>query len=147
MDDAFGDDRTEAVQWYANTYGGVHADNTFENCNEEKDGALSAAGECYHGAGPNMFLEFLNNTMVNSGGITVANRAQVKYTDAVCNATVHVGLTKRQGIRWCFTLPYKRLDQIVEGLLRFLGGSRLRRRSSIRDYCGTVYVQYNSYGR
>lgn len=87
MDDAFGDDRTEAVQWYANTYGGVHADNTFENCNEEKDGALSAAGECYHGAGPNMFLEFLNNTMVNSGGITVANRAQVKYTDAVCNAT------------------------------------------------------------
>ena len=59
-------------------------------------------------------------------------------TNAVCNATVHVGLTKRQGIRWCFTLPYKRLDQIVEGLLRFLGGSRLRRRSSIRDYSWEV---------
>ena len=58
-------------------------------------------------------------------------------TDAVCNATVlHVGLTKRQGIRWCFTLPYKRqLDQIAEG---FLGGSRSRRRSSIRDYSCTV---------
>ena len=57
-------------------------------------------------------------------------------TDAVCNATVHAGLTKRQGIRWCFTLPYKRqLDQIAEG---FLGGSRSRRRSSIHDYSCTV---------
>ena len=55
----------------------------------------------------------------------------------VCNATVlYVGLTKRQGIRWCFTLPCKRqLDQIAVG---FLGGSRSRRRSSIRDHSCTI---------
>ena len=67
---------------------------------------------------------------------TAFQRRSQSDTDAVCNATVHAGLNKRQGIRWCFTLPYKRqLDQIAEG---FLGGSRSRRRSSIRDYSCTV---------
>ena len=44
-------------QFYANTNGGVMADNTFTNCNVAAaggggNGACQATGECYHGAGP-----------------------------------------------------------------------------------------------
>jgi hypothetical protein len=75
---------TEVVQWYANTYRGVHADNSFTECNVlpaggDSTGALQAVGECYHGAGGVYMVEMINNTMHNSDGITVRNNAVAHY--------------------------------------------------------------------
>ena len=70
---------------YGNTYRGVHADNSFTECNVlpaggDAMGALQAVGECYHGAGGVYMVEVLNNTLHNSDGITLRNNAAAHYS-------------------------------------------------------------------
>ena len=83
-------------QLYANTYGGVYADNSFSNANvlaaADSGGALQAVGHCYHGAGAVFFTEYLSNSMRNSDGITLSNLATKDYGPRFpCNATPGFG--------------------------------------------------------
>jgi hypothetical protein len=93
---------TEVVQLFGNTYGGVFAENTFENANALRaagtahvsGSSLQAIGSCYHGAGTVFYTEYLANIMRNSDGITLSNRAFKNYGPHgfPCNATPGFGL-------------------------------------------------------